>query len=486
MIEIKELSTGYIIPKVNCLKYWSLINFFTTTNVRTKEQYQFGLVEDEDSYRIGKISRDQLTQLMNGIEFSIKKLGYTDAGKLSAKMTMKNPPKNDIQEEVIQNVVNTFKEDERCIISLPTGQGKTYVATNIMSKMNTPTFVFVKSIALRDQWIKSFHTHSNLRLENIAMITGSSDLVSILESGITYDVIISTHASVQSFIKLVGMREFNRLLMIQKIGLKIFDEFDLETLSTFNIETHTSVKHTLYLSATDYKSRQEDKIFQSVYGYLNNFGKEYDIKPKRNALFIIYNSRPDRKTFGKCFSYSKDGFVFDYHKYHKYMVDHKTYVSGLKYLWDKSLKDKFYNKEQYMKTVFFIGRKTTAEEFRKSIAKIFDVDIKYISILNSDIPQKDREKNKEYKLIVSTSDSLGRGIDLKDLDVVVDLETRASFSVTTQVIGRVSRTGAKQPGLYVNFVDTAFQTVTRNFNFKVEKGLYDQLFTTMKVLKLDK
>lgn len=484
MLEIKELSTGYIIPIMKNYRYFKLENFFTAYNHRTKESDTYGLIEENEVIRIPKIDLEKLASLFE-IEFSVTKIPTFPMGKLSITPVMKNQPKNDIQKEVISNVVKAFEnKEERVIVSLPTGQGKTYVATNIISKLNTPTLILVKSVDLRDQWVKSFYTHSNIR--NILPVKGSSDLVSLLENGMNYDVIITTHRSLQNFIETVGVKNFNRLLLIQKIGLKIYDEFDLETDSTFKIETHTNVANTLYLSATDYKSPNYNKVFQAVYGHLSNFGKEYGIKPDRNALFVLYNSRPTKSQWGRCHRYTIDGPMLDYHKYHEYCVTSGTYIPGMKVIWEKIIKNKYYNKEDYLKTVFFIGRKVTAEKFRKSISQIFGIPEKAISILNSDTPDKDREKAKNYKLIVSTSDSMGRGIDLKNLDVIVDLETRASLSKTTQVVGRVSRTGMKNVGIYINFIDYAFPTVIRNFERKIDSNFYDEMFTNIKTMDLRK
>ena len=104
-----------------------------------------------------------------------------------------------------------------------------------------------------------------------------------------------------------------------------------------------------------------------------------------------------------------------------------------------------------------------------------------ISILNSDVAKKDRENAMSKKIIISTSDSLGRGIDLKGLDTVVDLETRNSKSETVQVIGRVSRTGMTNVGTYIQLIDIAFETVKRNFETKMKYHFFDDHFTDMKV-----
>lgn len=484
MITVRETTTGYILPVIPNFTYWGIQNFFTAYNAHTKERDPFGIIETDTTIRIPKISEEKFSDLMR-TEYEIKKIPYIANFELSRPMVMKNQPKDNIQAEVINNTINAFNEGHsRVVISLPTGQGKTYVATNVISQLNTPTLVLVKNIELRNQWLKSFYTHSTLK--NIVVCQGSADLIAIHESGINYDCIVTTHRTLQNFINMddTGMRRFNELLIKQGIGLKIYDEFDLEADSTFKIETHTSIRYTLYLSATDYKSPNCNKVFQAVYGYLPNFGKEYGIKPDRNALFVLYNSKPDKKSYGSVHRYTRDGFTFDYHKYHHMLAYKKTYEQGMKIVWDKVISKSYNNKDHKLKTVFFIGRKVTAEKFRQDLVNLTGIDYKDTSILNSDTPKQEREMAMAKKIIISTSDSLGRGIDLKDLDIVVDLETRASLSKTTQVIGRVSRSGTKFPGTYILFVDTAFPTVARNYQFKLDNEFFDSQFTNMRVLDL--
>ena len=84
---------------------------------------------------------------------------------------------------------------------------------------------------------------------------------------------------------------------------------------------------------------------------------------------------------------------------------------------------------------------------------------------------------RDSKLIVSTSKSMGRGIDLKGLDIIVDMETRASESETTQVIGRVSRTGMKTVGTYIQLIDYSIGTVKDNYLKKLQNGFFKEHLT---------
>ena len=192
----------------------------------------------------------------------------------------------------------------------------------------------------------------------------------------------------------------------------------------------------------------------------------------------MYKSNPTKAEFGRCFQYTPNGPEFSYTKFHEYVVLKKAFIPKLEELWRDFIKKRYDNK---LKTVFFIGRKTTAKSFAKILSEITGVPLDKIGIFNSDVSIEDRRIARDKLLIVSTSVSMGRGVDLEGLDTVVDFETRASMSTTSQVIGRVSRTGMKTVGTYIQFVDVSFPVVKRNYSIKMKRNAFEQFFTDIKV-----
>lgn len=485
-IQIIEFSTFYKIPKVQGYDYRQLLRALSTVNFYTQEYIPNGYFEYETHYRIMKIAKDMLLQYMRycKIACTIVKSGNFPYDILKG-FAMKNQPRDKLQSDVIKDVMEVFKDKERCIVSLQTGRGKTYVATNVISQLKVRAIILVKSVELKKQWIESFQKHSYCK--NILSIEEGIDWLDYIESK-TYepDVIIATHKSFYILLQDIGEKAFIEFLLKKKIGMKVFDEFDLENGNMFKFDTISSLRYTLYLSATTYKSsRDDDKAFQRIFKDVDNIGPEYMVEVERNGLFILFNSKPSQKEYWRCHLYTKDGPTFNYQKFHKYAIESKIYDKVLKYLWDKIIKSR-YNSEATLKTVFFIGRRDTlAKNFRDNLEKIFDLPKGSISILNSDTPKKEREQiMQKSKLIVSTSKSMGRGIDLKGLDIIVDLETRASKSESAQVIGRVSRVGMTTVGTYIGVVDTAFETVKRNHDNKMNYGFYDEQLTKIKEIEI--
>ena len=482
-IEVMEFSTFYKIPKIEKISYANLKRTFSIENYYTKDLDPYGYEEEKSHFKCMKIQKGLLTSLLVGNGLVPK---YKDGGtfpyKAIKKFEMKNAPKDNEQAHVINSVFRNFMEGEnRSIVSLKTGKGKTYVATNLIHKLGVRTLIMVKSVKLRMQWMDSFRTHTTCK--SIKSIESSRDLLNLLDdSAVEYDVIVCLHSTMRSFINEYGIKSFSKLLLKNKIGMKVFDEFDLENGSMFKLDMHSSCRFNLYLSATDYKSsKKEDVVFQKIFGHVFNIGKEYAHSLERKGKFYLFSVPVSRELRNKVYGYTPNGLEFSYTKFHKYAIDNFPSKPIVQHLWDTLIKQRYKNG---LKTLFFIGRKTTSEDFRKKLASLFNIPLHEIGIVNSNIPKDKIDYNASKKIIISTSNSMGRGVDIKGLDTIVDLETRASRSNTSQVIGRVSRTGMKNIGTYIQLVDTTFEVPLRNFWSKENKDFFSDFFSEKEIIEL--
>lgn len=488
-LQIVEFATFWKIPRLQGVNLENLLRLVSTPDFYAREWVPYGYFEYKSHYRLAKIPEDQLCRGLerSGVyEYEIIK-SENFPFKIVEGYTMVNKPKDDLQDNVIKKVLKVFDKSERCIVSLQTGQGKTYVATNIISHLKCKAIIMVKSNELKKQWVQSFSTHTDLKYKDIYSIDTGDDWYAIKENtAINPQIVITTHKALNMFIDKIGNAEFTKFIINNQYGIKVFDEFDLENKSMFLLDTLTSLRYTLYLSATTYKSsKQDDRVFQRIFRDVDDIGKEFRVTVPRNGLFVIYSSNPSEKTYNTLMKWTPAGLALDYQKYHAYVVLSRTYRDALKDLWDKLISKRFYS-EETLKTVFFVGRKgEISEQFKKDIVELFGVKDEDVSILNSDTPKKDRDRiMRSAKLIVSTSKSMGRGIDLKGLDIIVDLETRASESETTQVIGRVSRTGMKNVGTYISLVDYSIGTVKDNYLRKLQGGFYKEHLTKIKEISI--
>lgn len=482
-INVIEFSTFYKVPKIPRHDYTALTRLVSTPNFHTQEWLPYGYFEYNTHFRLCKIPEKLLINALKRCGFYDVEVSRSDNFPYQNVdgYTMINEPRNELQSKVITKALKFLDREERCIVSLQTGKGKTYVATNIISQLKVRALILVKTTDLRNQWIDSFGTHTDLKFKDIYSIETGDDWYALRDnSQLNPQIVIATHKSLSIFIDKIGMGEFTKFMIQEGFGIKVFDEFDLENKSMFTLDTMCSLRYNLYLSATVMKSsKDDDRVFQRIFSDVANVGPEYWEKVDRNGLFVIYSSNPDKRTYNSLQKWTPKGMMLDYQAYHAYVINHRTYSKPLLEVWNKMIKSRFESGEM-LKTVFFIGRRgDLAEQFKKDIVKLFGLKDTDVDILNSTTPKKERQRiMRSSKLIVSTTKSMGRGIDLKGLDIIVDLETRASESETIQTIGRVSRAGMKTVGTYVSLVDYSIGTVKDNYLKKVNTVYQKELNRT--------
>lgn len=470
MIDIEEYSTFYKIKKQPNLNINELKKILSTKDFRNNI-VSYAYTEYPTMITIPKIDKELLKKKL-GTEINFIKRESSDFKPI--KYNMKNKPKSTIQKEVIEKVLENFKKENQTVVTLQTGQGKTYIATNIISKLGMKSLILVQRDTLRNQWYESFKVHTDCY--NVVTLKGTGDLQILLEDDEYYDVYITTHASIRNFINEFGIKNFNILLTKHGIGIKIYDEFDMETKSMFYLDTHTNIKNTLYLSATDFKSSKADQaVFKRVFDNICNIGKEYAIEVERDCVAYLYDSNPKADERKKCYKYvyHLQERKFDKQRFHLYQMEKRAYLDILDDIWENYIKPKL---NKGLRFVFFIGRIDPAVNLKELISERYDYDIDNIGIFNSSVSKKDKKVEVTKEIIISTSQSLGRGIDMDRLDTVIDFETRSSKSEFAQVVGRVSRTGGVK-GTYIMVVDTSFMEVYNNYRNKK----YKEFFTNIKV-----
>ncbi len=109
--------------------------------------------------------------------------------------------------------------------------------------------------------------------------------------------------------------------------------------------------------------------------------------------------------------------------------------------------------DKYQSTIIFCNTKVQCNELADFLDEELDIDI---LVLHSDLDQKDRDEtlimfsNKSFPILIAT-DVASRGLDIDDIDLVVNYDLPHDFEVYTHRIGRTARAG--KSGASVSLVE---------------------------------
>ena len=384
------------------------------------------------------------------------------------------------QEEILNIANETYsrKTDNLLVCNLPTGRGKSVTSIFMAKALKTPFIIIVKNESIRAPWIKSFMKSTNLKMgDDIYEISGMKGLNYIMSMSKPHRGYIVKHASIRAIINEVGYIGLNKMLMKAGIGFKIIDEFDTEFSSIIDIDLNTGIKYNLYLTATVYKNdKSEDRVFQKTFTTVLRTGKEYfpDYKPNRDCEFVYFKSYPNPKDRFCVFNAVNN---FSSYLYNDYLFDKKTEMMiDLITPYIDKFKKEF---PAQSKICIYVEKKESCRKMAFILVKRFGVDMKDISIINDEVVNKDYSK----KWFVSTGKSMGRGIDVDNLDFGINLENYAGLSILEQQTGRFGRVGNPQKGFFVNFVDCSYKYIIQYNKSKLDK--LDELFDNHTLLYYD-
>lgn len=389
------------------------------------------------------------------------------------------------QMKVIQLTLKNFKNGAtQTIIDMPTGRGKTFTATAIASELGCNILVLVKTNVLLNQWAGtkgSFAKHTKLKPKYVLPMSGSKWFYSTFDkdNGLEYKVFVTTHATLRSIIKDKGTRFVSEWCINNKIGCKIFDEFDTEVDSMLTLDFITSCRYNIYLSATTFKNGQYDDLaFQRMIRDIQKYGKDFYIeKPNRRAFIYGYYSNPEREERGKCYNF-KGQFVPDKHM--AMIITKPNYFSILERI-VRTHAIPIYEMDKGFKIVIMTGKIENCQIIKNFILEKFKIPASHITEFHSEMAKADREYALTRPFIISITDSIGRGLDIDKIKLTIDMETYAGGSIFKQAAGRNGRVGGDE-GIYIKAVDKSFPDTLRYYH-KLNK-FFDEEFKSYREIDI--
>jgi len=340
-------------------------------------------------------------------------------------------PRSDLQRDCIK--ILTESKSPKITVELKPGTGKTFIATYSISKLHMKPLIVVPTTLLKNQWIEN--------LEECGI--PNSDIAKNIYDSPNKKFCVVTISSIENALR-DDWDGLWRVVDQAGFGIKIIDEAHLHLKGMLKFDSLCNIKHNWYLSATlGRSSDDEDRILNNALLDAERFignakYEEYQKEYIRVHLQDIHYNIPMRICNEK-FKYGKKGLIRA--TYYQALMEYGGGVPFMKNIITMLKKAKAITKSDkkmllLLPMISIIERALTyinADPFFKGMNVVM-VDGS-ISIAE----KSDRLTNGD--LILSTTQSMGTGVDVKDLVAVINFDQLASPITSEQIVGRLRDRG---------------------------------------------
>lgn len=379
--------------------------------------------------------------------------------------------RNKYQAESTEFLTNTILGHSK-LLALSTGIGKTICAVFGAYRLKVP--MFVCSETLCDQWQDkiSEYTDCNKSNKGVKIIKGVENihnLLNIPKEKLKYAFIISTSSTLSAYLEKYGT--LNPVYQHLGIGIFCFDEYHMNWAQNVQIEMDCQVKNIWRLTATPSRTDKNEKlVFDRMMKDIPVYGLN-TISVNNYALLrlVDYNTYPSDEEIGSCMT-SKGLSAVLYWNYIFSNENRKMYMLGM----IKQILDPLLDNIGSGKILVYLAKLEHISVFKKILETLYEKEHKHIAIGNYTTEtgnKKLRLRELNNRVIFTTIQSGGVGLDLDNLIAVLSLVPYSSSISASQMIGRL-RYIPDTELYYYDFMDKGFKTMGR------------QRFQRMNVLKV--
>ena len=387
---------------------------------------------------------------------------YKTTAKSSAvSYKMKHQPRDELQRKAISFLMGMEKDDQirERFLSLATGSGKTYVTINVASRLKKKPLIIVDTLELASQWKREFLNHSDLKEDDIVILSGNESVQDEMKekSGQAY---IAIHRTLGNMLE-ADYNSVNLLMNRLRIGIRVFDEAHVNFKNVCMINALSNVEYTIFLTATPSRSGfSEDHLYGKIFRKIPYFnGKDIADEKYHTVVLFPMDTKPglDEKLS------VKTKYGFNSSRWAAYIEK-----GGYEFFWETivDIFDKFKLKERDMKVAIMLPTINLIRKLESDLKDKMSIDG---GIFIGEVKKEDRAKALESKVILTNDKIFDKGIDVKDLEVLINFVPFGSLVKTEQIIGRL-RYGEKKQSILVDVTDYGFEECVKQF--KVRRRFY--------------
>jgi len=391
--------------------------------------------------------------------------------RTNKQINMKMQPRDNIQKNAIKFLTNLPLSDNfsQKILSLATGNGKTYCAINAISKTKHVPLIMVDQDSIVEQWKTRIIEFTDTTEDEIYKISGSKSIDSLLKLDKNeiskYKFFIGIHRTFKNLME--NKTLFDSFMEKIKITLKVYDEAHVEISNIFNMDMRIDCP-SWYLTATPSRSDyREDKVFQAIYKNVPKYSGKSKFKKYSNVIIYKINSRPSVKEIEKL----KTKYGFNGNEFSKLMNtdNYKMYEKEL-----VNIIFGLINKDETRKTAVVFHLNSSVDLFYDKLKHIIERNNLKVSIgkFNGNIKKSERSKALDKDLIITTGKSFAKAIDVKDLECLINTVPFSSNTMAEQLMGRLRKIENKEV-YYFDLIDIGYPQCKNQLYYK--KKTYNKL-----------
>lgn len=378
---------------------------------------------------------------------------------------MKYKPRDDEQIETLKFTAGLEEYDgnqyaPQLSINLFTGKGKTYCSIATIAFYQIKSIIITGSNSLLNQWEDNIVEYTNLEHSDVFRISGSDICNMILNGGSNKandaSIYLCSHGTLRSFGDRYGWDKVSELFTNLGIGMKFYDECHTNYDNMLMIDFYTNVFKTFYVTATPGRSNwKENHIFQISLKNVPNidlFDENKD--PHTSYIALKWNSNPTAMDISKCRS---SMYGLDRMKYMNYLTNKPEFYDLMRVIMDLVIKCKG-------RALLYIGTNEGILRVYYWICQNYPEFLGDVGIFTSLLSKEEKMREKNKRLLLSTTKSAGLGEHIEGLKMtVVVAEPFKSEILFRQTLGRTRDDNT----VYIEAVDLGFKYTKKYYYAKL-------------------
>lgn len=436
MMRLEKTTTGLIIHepdmeiKEKCLEYFSLQDpvreYFVYSGTDPTVKTRFGKDKDVLYIPSGFLKiQDPVIRKLHGIR------PIASQTPRHVEITMTREPRSDLQRDCIK--ILTTSTSPKITVELKPGTGKTFIAMYSIWKLKMKALIVAPTTLLKNQWIENIEDSGISR----------DDVATSIYDATNKTFCVVTISSIENALRddWYGLWD-----AIDKagFGIKIIDEAHLHLKGMLRFDALCNIQHNWYLSATLGRSADdEDRILNLALLDAERFvgSDKYEEYQKAYIRIYMQNIKYNipRQVCDEYFKFGKKGLIRA--TYYRALLNYKNGVPFMQNIITMVKKAKAISKSD-KKILVLLPLIEIIERVQRLLRN--ESYFKGLNIVGVDGSLSIAEKRARLEngdIILSTTQSMGTGVDVQNLIAVVNFDQLASPITSEQIVGRLRDRG---------------------------------------------